>query len=1342
MTKNFLKIFMAIFIAFAFFSCSDDIVPSPEMEKITDSDSGTRSTLSSPKNIVVSQGGRRSITLTWDAVSKAKRYDIYAAGTPFSTFVQVGETTSNSFSYDNLVPGITRYFKIQAVDYSGQVSDFSSILQGSTLATPIITLVEEDADNSSATIYWWMKNCNSTTYQDSVRFEVRCLASNKSDVTADDVVYGGTESYTFTGLSAATTYYYQVVAYVTSDMAKTEESDFVDMTTAHCLIPNAPVNLEAQKGAAASEISLTWQLPDFVEVNNNSIYENHPVYFKVFRRIKDSTDSYETICDYVGTVNTNPSCVTIESYTGSDVKTSTVYPAYIPLSKVTYVDSEGLSNGKQYEYKVQSYVDDSTDAITSNTLSIATDYGWLCPVPTLQVSAEYTENEEEYTSVGVNFNAEIQNFTGGTEYIYVLEETKTGFETSEKSSYHLKTAESLATINNFKRVFKNPESEAGYYSYKLYVLNSKESVNVDSEYAAKAILSVSSSLKITVTNDKTLIPTIEDFQITEGYSNKFELSWKYDETCTYSLDWTEYNADGNETGTGTYELTSEDVASATNEGIFTFSHPATSGTRRRYMLTADKGLTKSERYEEITETLGTAEPVFASPDYTKITVTWDPVQKADSYKITAYYTDDEGTTANYLVNEDVVCSQDYNTTQFTVTPDNADNPTKYTCVITTPNGYKDSNWSGKPIKFIIKALSSVDSTENETSVCTLGPALIGTIIGAKQANSISVSWNKIEGANGYLIQRSRYSDGAGNATSDLKSDTYYFDGSELSITGEPVSSDCATVTLSDSVYTLTDMYCEQDGSSSYAANQAKISWGLPFGYVVIPVISDSDFEFEGATMLAEDSAVQYENLTASKGATYGYGLGLRAYKAESSSIQKLEWALPYYGSTLTPTVYYRNSGSSENKWTKINANLSIGSTSVSFSPESATASYEYVIAYSKNSTQIELPDSFVTDTNTGLSLATLETSGTNYDYTGVALEKLNKGYLLAVDFSAGYGGTLKDDGTYATDDGKYYSETANWAEWDYSERSIGPSSAYISIKNYNLSSKWSKVATLDKDLHYSSAETWENTTITQNGEVSVNLAPAKVSSAETVTDGTMLNTAGLLMVLRDAKHYYSLTLERGEVSATLGEDDSVYGYRQLSDAELVRIAMLSLERAIVKTGMEDTLTGTVGSGAKYIDGYSGTFGWSQDSSSKFNWYIVDYVADFTSAPGKSATIPCIISLSDPNTGSSGNRRGRKYGKTIKFFCYDETSSFSSSKLITIGLSPSSAYDITLDSYTADLKFAVSSSTFAAQIVRNGTTTSTVSATSSESVKRWCPINIDGNGHNEENSTYGWWPTSE
>ena len=1377
----------ALFI-FLVFSCQWSVISIPE-----NSSSKALSTFSSPSDVTATQGLYRKVVLAWTGSDKAKYYKIYSSETlDTSGFSLVYETAEGETSATiSEKSGTIKYYRVMAVSYSGESSALSEVVNGSTMGVPIIQSIKMEASGALSTAYvsWWMPNCKESTYQDNVNYTVNCYTDSEgSKVFATENASSSSTSVTFSNLQTNTAYYFQVQASISSSDA--EKSEIMDTEGVTLTSPLAPVDLVATQGIDTSQVVLSWKLPDltYYKVSSDT-YAPRPLYFTLERKVAGYDDStYETISSYIGGVtsseNASENDIVVfdcdgansgadKTITGSSFALTTDttgkynanYLEYVVGSTICYTDTN-VTRGTQYVYRVRSYTDDVGTKKISTDISYAEAEGWPIANATFKATGTYTtdaENAQKYTQVDVNFTLNFEDFGLENAYTYVITRTLTSFgedATEGEENVAFYASDSVQKLTDTFTDFEEEDEKFGYYKYYLYIVPYTEDEISDVPSSEAYYVRVADSGQVTVTDDADLMPKIEDFKVSDGYANKFVVSWKYEENCIYTIIWTECDSSGIATGSATELELSEGDFSVTGN-IASYNHTATSGECRLYTLKADNGISVTKAYETdnddgsatsiVSKTLGT--PFInwsaSSADYDKIVVTWEAVQYAqDDYEVSAVYSD---ATETELISSN---EGDLGYTEIESKTDGNTGVTTFTCTIKKPSGFDNALISGKPITLEVTAKSSAENLSSETtsaskSVWTMGPALVEAFAGKYDTLSMTLTWNAVDGASGYLIQRGRYGSSSADTstmyfddTADF--DTYYYDVSAgtLYAGSDTVSSSRASVASSGSIFTLTEKDCAADDSTnSYQINQAAISWGLPYGYVVIPVKtggSKQDFTFNSSFAPYFKSDLQdvpYTNISTVNCATYGYGLDVRAHKAESGTVQTVEWTIPYHSDGV-PALYRRDAGSSTNSWKKVSTSLSSGANSVNCNLSNVAACYEYAIAYGRTVSTISFSDAFVEDDKRGL--ATEETSGTNYDYTGVALEKLNKGYLLAVDFSAGYGGTLKDDGTYATDDGKYYSETANWAEWDYSERSIGPSSAYISIKNYNLSSKWSKVATLDKDLHYSSAETWENTTITQNGEVSVNLAPAKVSSAETVTDGTMLNTAGLLMVLRDAKHYYSLTLERGEVSATLGEDDSVYGYRQLSDAELVRIAMLSLERAIVKTGMEDTLTGTVGSGAKYIDGYSGTFGWSQDSSSKFNWYIVDYVADFTSAPGKSATIPCVISLSDPNSGSSENRRGQKFAYTIKFFCYDETSKFNASKLITIGLSPSSAYDIKLESYTANLKFAVNSSTFAAQIVRNGTTTSTVSATSSESVKRWCPINIDGNGHNEENSTYGWW----
>ena len=1332
--------FGAFALSLIFSSCSDDLIPIPTNEV-----SESVISFASPQNLTASQGSWRSVILNWSSVDRAYQYYIYSANTPTSNFEQCGETKGALCSYTlTEEPGVVRYYKVCAVKYDGQKSALSNYVQGSTLATPVITYIKNDTESSSSTVSWWMKNCTTLTYKENVRFDIRCYSSDKKNILQEKSVDGTTDSVTFENLESATLYYYQVSAYVTTNQSKTEESTLVDSTTEHCLLPMAPINLLAQKGNSKDSVTLTWLLPDFVEVSTDSAYEYHPVFFKIFRRIKDSSDDFTEICSYAGVLKSDEN-VTVTQYTGSEeVKHLTgAYEKYVPLSTITYKDKFDITSGTQYEYKVQSFVDDSEDAITSEKLSVSDCVGWSCPIPSFSAEVSYEDGEDDkFSKISVSFKAFMQEFSGGIDYIYLIEETQTNFDTEASNSCILKKYTSISAINDFVREFDDPKNQAGYYSYTLYVLDSAQSGNIDSDYVELQILSVKNLGNITVTDDKSYIPTIENFTITDGYASKFLLSWVYDSSCVYTLNWVDYDSNGTITEEfGSYALTDKDVVDAQNGCDFTYSHTSDSGKCRMYTLVADKGLRVEKTYDSIVKTLGIATPVFEEAEYDSITVTWKPVQKADSYTVTCYYEDDVSNSENYLVQEGEPSTNEWNTTSCELSADDGSNPSLYTCVLKTPYGYANSKISGKPLSFIVTAINTLDKTQTTITVCTLGPALTQTKAESTAANDILISWNKVEGAKGYLIRRVRYNLGNGLTVPDEDSnfDTYYYNGTELKINDEAVSSKQASVSFSENTYTLTDTYCEQENStSSYEINQSMVSWGIPFGYIVIPVKNSDDFEFEKLSITGS-SALVYSNLSDTKNATFGYGLKLRARKAEHATVQTVEWETPYF-STLTPVLYARPSGSEENLWTKIDT-LSSGSTSASYKPSELSAAYEYVIAYKKTSSSISLPSSFITDTSSGLSLATMETDGEYYDYTGVALEKLNKGYLLAVDFSAGYGGTKDSDGSYVEDE-KFYSEKVEWSEWDYAERSIGPKSAYISIKNYNLSSVWSKVAGLDKNLHYSSAESLTNTTITPSGEVAMYLSPKELASADSVTNGTMINTLGPLMVLRDAKHYYSLTLERDDITATLGSTDTVYGYRQISDAELARAAMLVLSYGFYlhDGGLANYSNAT--SQFKYTDagtvnGQTGTMTFTKGEyygilSSYSGKYHASYSLSGNFAPsqltpgGVSATCVGLTSASSSFDG------GFRLKGSADYYLYQ----FANTDSIIVTTGDSS---IPID-YSATISFICEDTDdLTLKITRNGTTT-TLCDTSNNTVRKyWCPMQIhDNKSYVITDSSYGWW----
>lgn len=379
------------------------MIPSPEIDKIIDS-GGTsiNEAVKPPAGLMASHGGYKSVTLSWNAAANAVRYNIYGAANPFETFVKVGETKDASSSIElNEVAGAVRYYYVKSIDYKGGESFASSTVKGSTMATPSITMIESSSDGTQATVSWWMSNCDSTTYSDSVKYKVRCFLEDGKSV--DETTCDGTvSSVVFKGLSPKTKYLYDVGAYIPVNAAeenKYEWSDRIDSETARKLIPDAAKEFAATQGTLYTKVELSWLLPDFVDAKvSSSLFNRNPVYFTIERKEKDSvSQEWTCIVPYIGSCltsaekNSGWNCfdcaslssentdVKLEAGTLENAETSETYTGYIPGTKIYYTDKTAIA-GVKYEYRIASFTDDSKNAVSSeNSRSVCE--GWSLSTP-------------------------------------------------------------------------------------------------------------------------------------------------------------------------------------------------------------------------------------------------------------------------------------------------------------------------------------------------------------------------------------------------------------------------------------------------------------------------------------------------------------------------------------------------------------------------------------------------------------------------------------------------------------------------------------------------------------------------------------------------------------------------------------------------------------------------------------------------------------------------------------------------------------------------------------------------------------------------------------------------
>lgn len=1347
---------MCLLAALCFTGCQDQLVNDSIVNDIISAGSNS-AVFSCPTNVSACQGGYKNISLNWTASPKAVQYKIYRANTPFNEFEAVGETNGAKTTFDDRLnsPGAIKYYKIRAVDYKGNLSSESALVMGSTLATPTITDIIQQKD--SVIVKWWMENCREETYLQDVRYQVNCYEYGSSVAKQEVLVSDGSTSAEIKGLASKTNYEFEVIAWTIQNQSKVEKSERVDAETARITIPHIPGGMKANRGTSEDSISVSWTLPALCDVKVQNAYEAHPLYFVLKRKESGASDSkYKDIASYIGTVKKadklenlqfrfdcrdgsvstrNPaeaSKLSLVCGTDTTVETSPNYPQYIPGSTITFVDDSAV-RGTKYTYLVKAYIDDNgARNVTYEEMEPVAE-GWLINDAEISMKREYLpevtnkDNPEPLEEIKVSFKVTFDDF-GENDYQYVI--TKTGYEINDSGKKTTKitipeekiiSTASYENIKNATYSFAvNNSTVSTSYSFKLYILpkGSEDFSSFYEEADAPGTVSVTKNRPST---------EIKNFKVVDGYSNKFVVSWDYDSNCTYTLSYIS-NIDSQ---SGEKKFTATElrnyVTKVNNVDVLTYEAPAISGETRKFTLSAENtGTPVDLTLDDTYQTLGTAVPEVAKYGYDHILVKWAPVQigvgkteDTENYAVEAYYEEDS-TKTSLKKNEAAISKITENGLKY------------YTFLIDKPAGYNDITKAGKNIIFEVTASSDKDTSKGSGNVNLIGPASTETSLwGDISADSIKIKWNRVPGAIGYKLYRIKYNDRT--ATKSTSSDIIFVSNSgKISAGGSDRTSEASVTMYTDSIQ-FTDIDTPTTANTSYEVNQSQISWGIPFGYYVVPVLNENDDVAISDGALKINTTDYSGKVTTCLSATYGYGINISAEKAEKAYKQVIKWSPPYYNANKDCFIYRRHSSS--DRWSYV-AKPSTGSTEFEYTFSSDNSdwedrfsAFEYAVRYVNKSEKF--PASYEE------MLSTTMEDNSNYDYGTRAVEPKNKGYLLCI-------------GTKAATGGEAFTEEFSFDEWDYSERHLGPDSYTVSIMNYNLLASsntratdtditppnWLEVATFGKYNNCSSKNTsLPDTEITSaNGFVSL-------KPKDFTTDGSTgkTSTTGALQVLRDARHFYKLTLKRNDgcgAEADVGEDLSIYTYRQITDEELAKAVMLILAECVEKSKMETYGTGTALGKAEPVTGYTGSFKWSQDASSKFNWYIENYCNLWTSLPGiPNCNIPSFITISDPNTGSTGNRRGRKYGKSLEFLCYDETSNYSASKLITIGVSST----IKLSGYNATVKFACNGSSAAIEVYRDGARTFSVSPSTQAETRKWVPISIKECGYLGKKTDYGWWP---
>jgi fibronectin type 3 domain-containing protein len=194
-----------------------------------------------PASISAAADSPGSITLTWSAVNGALSYTVYRAASSDGAYTAIGTGTAVSYSNTGLAAASTYYYKVSAHCAYGE-SPLSSAASAITLPESPTGVSAEALSASSIQIRW-------NAVQGASSYTVYRAASSDGAYTA--VGTSTAASYTNTGLSALSTYYYKVSA-----QGKSGESVQSASTSAVTWI-GAPEGVSAEV-LSLSSIEITW----------------------------------------------------------------------------------------------------------------------------------------------------------------------------------------------------------------------------------------------------------------------------------------------------------------------------------------------------------------------------------------------------------------------------------------------------------------------------------------------------------------------------------------------------------------------------------------------------------------------------------------------------------------------------------------------------------------------------------------------------------------------------------------------------------------------------------------------------------------------------------------------------------------------------------------------------------------------------------------------------------------------------------------------------------------------------------------------------------------------------
>jgi fibronectin type 3 domain-containing protein len=325
-----------------------------------------------PTNLKAQSLSSGTVSLNWKAITGASSYKVFR-GTNSGSYTLLSDTVaSNTYTDSTAVDGTVYFYVVQASDGTTDSAN-SNEATIKSIATSVISSVSPSSA-TSMTIQW-PALAGSDSYD---------IKYGTTSGTYSNTLTGVSSPYLLSGLTAATTYYFILVAKNTTGPGTTQTSTEVSAKTS----TSAPSTLVAT--ATTGQIALTWTAA--ANATNYNIYRG------------TSTGNYTQIA----------SAITPTNYTDTTITDGTIYFYAVKA----FNGSESAFSNESSAQSVASFAITSTSAPTTTSIQVT----W----PTTLGASSYdilfgtTSGSLTSTALAVTSPYTLTGLLGGTNYYIVV----------------------------------------------------------------------------------------------------------------------------------------------------------------------------------------------------------------------------------------------------------------------------------------------------------------------------------------------------------------------------------------------------------------------------------------------------------------------------------------------------------------------------------------------------------------------------------------------------------------------------------------------------------------------------------------------------------------------------------------------------------------------------------------------------------------------------------------------------------------------------------------------------------------------------------------------------------